>query len=238
MAPPLEVLYVTLISVAWFFFLYWLSWRCAPYLSKQNPPVALPLVVLLWTSCTFPLLVVWVRLKAHSGGFKSNTSWFEVGWGGRLSFFNISISTWYEYELLVLYTLGRTVLGSLISNVFRPLLLLQQSRLLTTEVTQRDAATFVFGQTVVTVFSFFSGVTDIYLLLTQIDLSIIALVATLLIDGGATWMILEQRFPHGLPERSAEARRNIPRASAGAFQRTLPRIQSSEAGYARLLETM
>jgi hypothetical protein len=232
-----EVTYVTLISTFWFFFLYWLSWRCAPYLAKQNPPIALPLIVLSWTLVTFPSLVVWVRLKAPTGGFKSNTNWFAVGWSANINFFNIAITNWWTYELLMVYNLGRTVLGSLVSNVFRPMLMIQQSRILTSELQPGDAALYVFGQSVVTVFGFFSAVTDLYLLLTQIDISVVSLLATLLMDGGATWMILAQRFSKAPPDKAKDARGRLPSASAGAFKRSLPQLRGVEEGYKRLLES-
>ena len=235
---PAEVAYVTIICGTWFLFLYWASWRAAPYLAKQTPPVTLPLIILAWTCVTFPALVVWVKQKAVVSGFKTNTSWFRVGWSSNLSFFNIAVTTWWSYTLLMVYNLGRTVLGSLVTNVFRPMLILQQSRILTTEVDPNYAALFVFGQTVVTVFGFFSAVTDLYLMLTQVDISVVALVATLLMDGGATWMILAQRFPKSLlPLKTTDARARIPSASAGAFKRSLPVIRGGDEGaYRRLGE--
>ena len=87
---PTDIVYVTVISSAWFLLLYWGSWKAAPYLSKQNPPVTLPLLVLTWTCITFPALVVWVKAKAVVGGVQTSTSWFNVGWSSNLNFFNIS----------------------------------------------------------------------------------------------------------------------------------------------------
>lgn len=236
---PAEIAYVTIITGAWFLLLYWASWRSAPYLAKQNPPVTLPLVILAWTCITFPSLVVWVQQKAVVNGFKANTSWFRVGWSSNLSFFNIAVTTWWQYELLMIYNLGRTVLGSLVSNVFRPMLILQQSRILTSEVTPSEASLYVFGQTVVTIFGFFSAITDLYLMLTQVDISVVALVATLLMDGGATYMILSQRFAKGIvPLKAADARARLPSASAGAFKRSLPQIRGGDEGAYRRLESL
>ena len=249
----MEVVYVTLVCTTWFIVLFWLSYHFAPHLSKQNPPVALPLIVLAWTFITLPLLVVWVHYKAVVGQPKVSTSWFVVGWSQNLNFFNIYITKWWQYTMILMYNIGRTVLGSLISNVFRPLLLLQQSRLLKSELSRRDAFVFVFGQAVVTIFSFFSAVTDIFLFLTQIDISIIALVVTLIMDGCATYSILTPRIVHDAPagrrggggraractsaagSRSALEVPVLPSASAAPWRRTLPALRAGDvAEYRRL----
>lgn len=166
-------------------------------LAKQNPPVTLPLVVFTWTLITIPSLVIWVHYKAVVGQVKTTTSWFVVGWVNKLNFFNIYIETWWQYTVVMMYNIGRTVIGSLVTNVFRPLLLLQQSRILTSDISQTDAFTFVFGQAVVTVFGFFSSITDIFLALTQVDVTMVALVVTLLMDGFATHSILSARIRGG-----------------------------------------
>jgi hypothetical protein len=194
MATSLEAVYVALISTFWFILLFYLSYRYGPVLAKQNPPVSLPLVVFGWTLITIPSLVVWVNYKAVVGQVKTTSSWFVVGWVNKLNFFNIFIDTWWEYTVVMMYNIGRTVIGSLVTNVFRPLLLLQQSRILTSDISQTDAFIFVFGQAVITVFGFFSSITDIFLALTQVDVTMVALVVTLLMDGFATHNILSTRI--------------------------------------------
>jgi hypothetical protein len=246
MEQSVEAVYVSLICITWFSLLFWLSYRGGPLLAKQNPPVALPLVILGWTVVTIPSIIVWVQYKAVVGRVRTTTSWFVVGWTHNLNFFNIFIETWWEYTLLLMYNIGRTVIGSLVSNVFRPLLVLQQSRLLTTEISNGDAMTFVVGQAVVTVFGFFSAITDIFLALTQIDVTAVALVVTLIMDGFATHSILSSRIhqgrgANGVSGRGASGKHAMPvpvTASASAWRRTLPPLRNTggESGYRRLVE--
>jgi hypothetical protein len=131
--------------------------------------------------------------------------------------------------LLLMYNIGRTVLGSLVSNVFRPLLMLQQSRLLTSEISKGDAALFVFGQGIVTIFGFFSAITDIFLALTQVDVTMVAVGVTLLMDGFATHGILSSRIRCKKDVGSRDDSRGALKgrappatASAAAWRRTLP----------------
>jgi|694.fasta_scaffold05145_1 hypothetical protein len=241
MAHALEAVYVSLICIAWFSLLFCFGYRWGPLLAKQNPPVALPLVILGWSVVTIPSIVLWVQYKAVVGRVKTSSSWFVVGWTNDLNFFNIFIETWWEYTLLLMYNIGRTVLGSLVANVFRPLLVLQQSRLLTTEISESDAMKFVFAQAVVTVFAFFSAVTDIFLALTQIDVTAVALVVTLIIDGFATHSILSPRIRHGRGASGgvASGKHAVPvTASASAWRRTLPPLRNTrgDTRYRRLLE--
>lgn len=241
MAQAVEAVYVSLICISWFALLFWFSYRWGPLLAKQNPPVTLPLVILGWTVVTIPSIVVWVQYKSVVGTVKTTTSWFVVGWTHKLNFFNIYIETWWEYTLLLMYNIGRTVIGSLVSNVFRPLLLLQQSRLLTTDLSNGDAMAFVIGQAVVTVFGFFSAITDIFLALTQIDVTAVALLVTLFMDGFATHSILKSRIrqTRGASGKVASGKQAAPvTASASAWRRTLPPMRNTggEAGYRRLVE--
>lgn len=241
MAQGVEAVYVALICISWFSLLFWLSYRWGPLLAKQNPPFALPFIILGWTIVTIPSIVVWVQYKAVLGTVKTNSSWFVVGWTHKLNFFNIYIESWWEYTLLLMYNIGRTVIGSLVSNVFRPLLVLQQSRLLTTEISNGDAMAFVLGQAVVTVFAFFSSITDIFLALTQIDVTAVALIVTLIMDGFATHSILSSRIHHGRRVSGGKQAAPMPvTASAAAWRRTLPPMRNTggEAlGYRRLVET-
>lgn len=245
MAQGVEAVYVALICIAWFSFLFGLSYRWGPLLAKQNPPVALPLVILGWTIVTIPSIVIWVQYKAVVGQVRTTTSWFVVGWTHKLNFFNIFIETWWEYTLLLMYNIGRTVIGSLVSNVFRPLLVLQQSRLLTSEISNKDAMVFVVGQAVVTVFGFFSAITDIFLALTQIDVTAVAVLVTLIMDGFATHSILSSRIRHGrgAAGRVASGGKHAApapvTASASAWRRTLPPLRNTggeSAGYRRFVE--
>jgi hypothetical protein len=229
MSEPIEAVYVAVLCTVWFFGLFGLSYRFGPLLAKQNPPIALPLVVFVWTMITLPGLVVWVQNKAVVGQVKTTTSWFVVGWTHKLNFFNIIIESWWEYTLLLMYNIGRTVLGSLVSNVFRPLLMLQQSRLLTSEISQKDASVFVFGQGVITVFGYLSAITDIFLALTQVDVTMVAVGVTLLMDGFATHGILSSRIRQNKAVGSRDDSRGVSRgrappatASAAAWRRTLP----------------
>jgi hypothetical protein len=244
MTSVVEAVYVALICIAWFSILFGLSYRWGPLLAKQNPPLALPLVILGWTILTIPSIVVWVQYKAVVGKVKTTSSWFVVGWTHELNFFNIFIETWWEYTLLLMYNIGRTVIGSLVSNVFRPLLVLQQSRLLTTEISKRDVMAFVLGQSVVTVFGFFSAITDIFLALTQIDVTAVALLVTLIMDGFATHSILSSRVSHGrgASGKVVSGKQAAPMpvaASASSWRRTLPPMRNAggETGYRRLQET-
>lgn len=101
-----------------------------------------------------------------SGGLFTTTTWFAAGWHTGLSVFSIRIDTPWKYTVVVLYQIIRSFLGSLVVNYFRSFLL--------TEIQAKGAATRTYSvgtvmgaQFAYNVFSFYSALTDSYLMLSQ-----------------------------------------------------------------------
>jgi len=158
---------------------------------------ALPFGCLAWT--IFVAVSAAVVVKVGGGNTRgSSTSatlgtsaWFNVGWAGSTtSFFGVSINTWYAYLLVINYQITRCILGSLLSNIFKPFIITLQSNLLQSSKLGVDIRWLLLAQACVTVFSSFSYLTDIFLYLSQVEIAIVSLAVTLLIDWQSTTALL------------------------------------------------
>ncbi len=158
---------------------------------------ALPFGCLAWT--IFVALFAGVAVRVGGGNTRGPSSsatlgtsaWFNVGWSGSTtSFFGVSINTWYAYLLVINYQITRCILGSLLSNIFKPYIITLQSNLLQSSKLDMDIRWLLLAQACVTVFSSFSYLTDIFLYLSQVEVAIVSLAVTLLIDWQSTTALL------------------------------------------------
>jgi hypothetical protein len=193
-APMLvqETLAVVGIVVLYVIALFWVIEKNAAKLAHEKVPMTLPKIGFIWFCVSLALFIFW---NSTSGTMPLNIpkrNWFSGGWAFNFYLFSIRIDTWWKYLIIVIYQVTRSVIGSLLSNIFKPFIMTEvQSKMLNsnTDIARRND--ILWAQFAVTLFSYFSTITDIFLHIAQIDVSLISLVVTLIADGGATFMLLE-----------------------------------------------
>jgi hypothetical protein len=95
---------------------------------------------------------------------------------------------------VVLYQVTRGLIASLISKVFGAFLITQvQNRQSKLPLSPTEAYSIMFGQACATVTSYFTSATDIFLALTQIDLTVVGMVSTIIFEGVALQKFLKER---------------------------------------------
>ena len=168
-------------------------WAWRRRLITQHVPLFLPLVSFLFTAATIGLVLAWRYSVPHAESLSlTSNSWFAAGWNNGLSFFGIHINTWWGYAIIVNYQVTRTIIGSMLSNVFRPFITSQvQNRLLNKTIDDRLTSSILFAQGAVTVFGFVTTLTDLFLYLSQVDLALISLFVTLISDAASTYGVLQ-----------------------------------------------
>ena len=150
-------------------------------------PLALPFISLGWTLAVATVVVCLAEVLPHPGsGVLSSSDWFRGGWGTGLTLFGIGINSWWKYGLVAAYQTTRSILGSLLGNVFRPFLVVQVQGARGGSEHASRRMRVMLAQAACTIFSFFAGVMDMFLYLSQVDLSLVALVSTLAADSVCT----------------------------------------------------
>jgi hypothetical protein len=195
MLYSVQVVLVVILTIAFTIFFASIAYAFRKTLvsgGKTGIPLGLPYVAAVWTG-----LVIVFTFVARTYAAKSNqlgitsANWFTAGWKGQLTYFGIPIDTWWRYLIVVCYQVGRSILGSLISNVFKPFLLSEvQNQLLNTRIDSTKTAEIIMAQGFVTMFGYVSALTDLFLFLSQLDMSLITVAITLISDSASTYSIL------------------------------------------------
>lgn len=193
MKKTVEALLIVTISVSWTTFLFWTINRQKKKLIAQKLPLRLAYYSLIWAIAVIVSILTWSRLKGNENSESlGSKSWFNVGYKTGLSFFTISIDTWYKYAVIVNYQITRSIIGSLLSNVFRPFMTSEvQSKMHNKSIDRSQTIYILLAQASVTIFGFTSTITDLFLYLSQVDISIISLVITLISDAASTSAVLQ-----------------------------------------------
>lgn len=154
----------------------------------------LPFGCLLWTLGVSAAIVTLLKTSSSHGGFSVGShAWLNVGWErSSLNFFGIQVNSAWSYFLVINYQIARCILGSLLSNIFKPYILgLQGGSKLVFDRNQEYW--LLSSQAAVTVFSSFSYITDIFLFLSQVDMSVVSLAVTMFIDWHSTSAVIKSR---------------------------------------------
>jgi hypothetical protein len=161
---------------------------------KSGVPLFLPWVAAVWTGIVVIGTFVWRSFSAKSNSLSiSSTNWFTAGWQHGLEFFGIPIDRWWKYSIILCYQTGRSILGSLLSNVFKPFLLSEvQNQLLNSNIDASLTTRILLAQGFVTLFGYVSSLTDLFLFLAQLDMSVITVALTLTTDATSTYLILDR----------------------------------------------
>lgn len=151
--------------------------------SAHNPhnqdPVSLPRAVAIWSVASACLLAVW-HVFQKSDTTISRSSFFSVGWRTNLTVVGAPVDRWWLYLAIVIYQVTRGVFGSLVKNIFTP----HYSHMATypqkMDAERRDR--LLAGQALVSVFLWWSALTDVLLSAAQIDLAACTLLVTMAAD--------------------------------------------------------
>jgi hypothetical protein len=221
---PIEAVLVAVLTVTYTAFIFGLLEVFRDVIITTKEPVLLPILAFVWTAV---VVAVFVKLgmdqDANSQLFGTRT-WFSYGWRTGLTVFNVRVDTWWKYSLVVDYQITRALLGSLLANVFRPYLLMRVQAV--THSSTLDAAqnttVVILSQSAVSAFAFFATVTDMFLYLSQCDISLVALLVTMVSDGLATFAVLHKKGAAATPQ-------DIERVLRTPHTETMPRQGSSGA---------
>jgi hypothetical protein len=183
-------------TLAWVIILYGGVIRFKSRLISPKMPLRLAYISFYWTVLVVAGFVAWNRFQqSESTNALGSKSWFNVGYKFGLTIFSIPIDTWWKYFFVVQYQITRSVMGSLLANVFRPFMLAEvQSKMHNGGIDRRETIPILFAQASVTIFGFVATITDLFLYLSQVDISVISLVITLISDATATRAVLEAGF--------------------------------------------
>lgn len=136
------------------------------------------------------------KLRVTFCVFSASAGWSNVGWADDLAFFGLQVDSPNKYTLVLLYQTTRAFIGSLVSTVFKPYLVVKVQGDYGSPARHRSAsevALIVVAQASVTVFCVFSEVTDIYLFLKQVDFSILTVLAFIVAEGQITVILSRYR---------------------------------------------
>lgn len=200
----LHILYTILTLVVYTTVLGTYLKRYASKLCHEKVPLTIPKLCLFWAVSTF-LTTILVNLRYNTiPATATKRNWFSAGWADNFYFFSIPIDTWYKYTIIIMYQITRSMFGSLVNNVFKPFLLVEvQNKLLNKHLfddnddkvlkkeNSRRRNEILFAQVAVSLYAYWSQLTDLFLFLSQVDISSIALAITLICDGALTFSLLE-----------------------------------------------
>lgn len=144
-------------------------------------PIRLANVSFWWAVVTFvAFLATRLTIADPDRVVKNTRGFFSVGYSDNLSIFDIYIDTYYGYALVLIYQITRAVLGTLLGQFYGPWL--------TNEVQSHEAGmkgdsrAAVQSRMLQIIFSWWSGITDIFFAMSQIDITITVLVTMLITE--------------------------------------------------------
>lgn len=189
-AQVLIIVFITFFATV---FQYWLLNTYKSVLIAQKLPLRLAYYSLVWTVGVLTAFMLWSKYGGKKqSGIITSTSWFNIGYKMGLTFLSVPIDAWWKYLIVVNYQVTRNIIGSLLQNIFRPFMLAEvQSKMNNKTIDRSQTVWILLAQSSVTIFGFVSSITDLFLFLSQIDLSIVSLVITLISDAASTNAVLQ-----------------------------------------------
>lgn len=159
--------------------------------AEGDEPVYLPYFAAAWAVATATALAVSREYLADVSdpysGLRGSPQhhFFTIGWRTNLTVFGVPIDSWRRYTVVICYQMTRAVIGSLVTNVFMPFVGATLSgkgvnrNYLVSTTTARRA---LIGRALTSVFYSWSGLTDIIMSASQVDLAAFTLVSTIAAD--------------------------------------------------------
>jgi len=160
-------------------------------LAAVKDPLALPGLCLLFSGVFVVVAVTLVMIYSRPGVplvTPFGSSWFSIGWSQSLNFMGVLIDSPVAYGLIINYQITRCILGSLLSNAFQPYVNALQSKLINREI--KNPYRLLAARVFTDIYSFVSGLTDLILYVSQIDIFVLSGLSTILTNLASTYVLL------------------------------------------------
>ena len=182
---------VAVVTVAYTTLLLRIMYLWRQDLAAITSPLALPTLCLLCSMCFICITVCLVLVYGDPdvplvNSFSKN--WFSGGWNKNLVFMGVRIDSPVAYGLILNYQITRCVLGSLLANAFQPYVTALQSKLLNSEV--RNPHRLLAARAFTDIYGFVSGLTDLILYMSQMDIFLVSGAVTILVNYLSTLLLL------------------------------------------------
>lgn len=154
-------------------------------IGDRKVPIRLPLFSFFWTLVTAMLFFLWRELDGSSNSSIVSHHYFSFGWNENLVLFGLRINTWWSYAVILNYQITRSVLNSLLNNIYLPWLnkiLLAPPTPDSRPLTEWERVLTLVGQALTTTATWWGGVTNILTSVSQFDLAVVTLVAGIACD--------------------------------------------------------
>lgn len=152
---------------------------------RNQEPIRLPWAVAAWSAASAGALAA-CHYVLRDPSRKQNdlvvapNSFFSVGWRSGLMAAGIPVNHWWIYLLIVLYQLTRAIFGSLVKNLYTHHY--QQCTNAPQRMDKSKRDRLLVGNALVSVFLWWSALTDVLFSASQIDLAICTLLITIAAD--------------------------------------------------------
>ena len=189
----------------------------------------IPYICLAWSVAAGVVISVTVALQTSPAESLFTTkSWLSGGWHTGMNLFSIKIDSWQRYLLVLVYQIVRSILGSLITNVFRSYLLVTiQSG--SGGKARKDRVGVVLGaQAAYNCFSYASALSDSFILMGQADMTLVTVVVTVLADAISTVYFMADV---GADKRASD---QLPQSSTHVMPLPDAKLKDRRAGELRL----
>ena len=203
---------VSCISIVTVALCWWLTLFFKDRLLKTR--IVIPIVCFGWSivAITFTAALAATETNKPSGILTTKT-WFSAGWNTGLSVFSIRINNWWRYLCVVIYQIVRSFLGSLIINIFRSYLIVKIQASSSGKKSDSPAQEFddvplwklIGAQLAFNFFIFHASIMDSWLMLSQIDMTLITVSVTMLADSICTWLFVHERWDKLARDRGGHA---------------------------------
>jgi hypothetical protein len=142
-----------------------------------------PCFTIAWLAALFSVgsIITLITLNVGKPQASAGRNWFSSGWtNSGIYLFNIPINSWQSYSMLMVYQISRTIIGALVTNIYRTYIsvnILGAKRPL-----EKERFFIMLGYAATTAFNYWVSVTDIFIILTQWPFTIVALVSQIASD--------------------------------------------------------
>lgn len=187
------------------------------YLFKHKP-YFFAWIGFVWTVVSATALFVWSAQYNEPSSSPSASGWFHVGPSANIHLFNIPINSWWSYTIILIYQVQRGLVSSMISKIFSAYLITQiQTKNSGASISPRESWLILLGQSSSTVFTYWSSATDVFLALTQIDLTLCGMVSVIVFEAIALRKFLAGKISPNVYKELARNESNSQKMGAAFF---------------------
>ena len=181
-----EVAVVCVVAISVTAILFAIIHACRKLVIRNR--LVIPWVCLSWSFVAGLVTSITVATQTSPAESLFTTkSWLSGGWHTGMNLFSIKINSWQRYLLVLIYQIVRSILGSLLTNVFRSYLLVTIQSGAGGSKAHRDKIGWVLGaQAAYNCFTYASALSDSFILMGQADMTLVTMVVTVLSDAMST----------------------------------------------------